>query len=140
VGVVPVSSTRDTVGPFARSVADVRFIDAISTGIEHRADVPAFDGLRLGVPRARFYDDLDPETARLTEEALTRMADAGAEIVDQDIPGIDDLNAAVSFTVVLHEVVRDLAAYFVHRKADFTVRDVAEAVAGPFERGMLSSV
>lgn len=140
LGVIPVSSTRDTVGPLARRVADARLIDSICTGSAPDGSNASFADVRLGIPRARFYDDLDPEVARLTDEALGRMADAGAVIIERDIPSIDDLNSAVSFTVVLYEVVRELAAYFVHRGARFTVRDVAEHIAGPFEREMLASV
>lgn len=140
-GVIPVSTTRDTVGPLARNVGDVRLVDAVCTDGPTTAESRvSFAGLRIGVPRGRFYDDLDPEVERLTDEALARMTDAGATIVERDIERIDELNEAVSFTVVLYEVLRELSAYLYQRGARFTVRDVVEQVAGPFEREMLASV
>src|SRR3954467_13055914 len=54
---VPISGTRDTAGVLATGVGDAVLVDELVTGQPAAAgDRP----LRLGVPRAGFYDDLHP--------------------------------------------------------------------------------
>ena len=62
-GIVPISHTRDTAGPIARGVADVALIDSVITQTQAPVPVPALKGVRIGVPRIPFYEDLDPELA-----------------------------------------------------------------------------
>ncbi len=64
-GVVNLSTTHDTVGVHAWSVADVRRVDELITYVPATADPLALAGLRLGLPRSH-HADLDPEVARLT--------------------------------------------------------------------------
>src|SRR5947209_2612740 len=51
VGVVPISHTRDTVGPITRSVGDCILLDGIVTGGPLEIAPASLRGLRLGVPR-----------------------------------------------------------------------------------------
>ncbi|WUH98621.1 amidase family protein [Spirillospora sp. NBC_00431] len=140
-GVVPISSTRDTPGPLARSVADVRLIDGIcapsGTTAEPRADLP---GLRLGVPRGFFYDDLDPDVAEATESALSGLAARGAVLVERDIPDLVRLNELSSFTVVLYEVGRELSAYLYQHASPLTLRDLVGQIATDEIRETLESL
>ena len=48
-------------------------------------------GVRLGVARDYFFTDLDPEVERLTNLALQRLKDSGAEIVEVGFPGLQHL-------------------------------------------------
>ena len=43
-------------------------------------------GVKLGVYRAYFFKDLDPDTAAVTEAALDKLRRAGATIVEVDMP------------------------------------------------------
>ncbi len=84
LGVLPLSTSLDHVGPIAGSVADVAIILQAIAGYDAAdittANVPVADyvsaihqeakSLRVGVPRAFFYDDLDPEVASAMEHAL----------------------------------------------------------------------
>ena len=110
-GIVPISTTRDTAGPIARSAADLAAIDGVVTG--EAVDVAArpLKGLRIGVPRTFFWDDLEAETARLCEAALAVLKRAGAVLVEADIPDVAALDQVVGFTVALYEVRRDLDRY-----------------------------
>ncbi|MBM3561087.1 MAG: amidase, partial [Alphaproteobacteria bacterium] len=84
-GVSSLSRTVDTIGPMARTVADAAHAFAALTG--EPAPLPADPRtLRLGRPRNHFFDDLDPEVAACTEAAIARLRDAGATVVDVDIP------------------------------------------------------
>ncbi|WP_165964484.1 indoleacetamide hydrolase [Actinomadura sp. KC216] len=140
-GVVPISSTRDTVGPLARSVADVRLIDGICAPSSGTSAGPVeLAGLRLGVPRGFFYDGLDPDVAAVTESALAGLAARGAVLVEEDIPNLEELNEAASFTVVLYEVGRELSAYLYQHSSPLTLRELVAQVATEQIRETLESV
>ncbi|MGH8967433.1 MAG: amidase family protein, partial [Actinomycetes bacterium] len=140
-GAVPISSTRDTTGPLARSVADVRLIDAVCApaGTDPGASID-LAGLRLGVPRGLFYDDLDPDVAAATETALSTLAARGAVLVEQDIPDLVRLNELSSFQVVLYEVGRELSAYLYQHSSSLTLRDLVSQVATDDIRETLESI
>jgi aspartyl-tRNA(Asn)/glutamyl-tRNA(Gln) amidotransferase subunit A len=96
-GVIPFIPTRDHVGPLARTVEDAALLLQAMAGYDP-ADVTSEDapvpdyvaamqapvgGLRLGVPRASFFDQLDPEVAAATEAAiavLRKLAPALREV------------------------------------------------------------
>ncbi|TMR04798.1 indoleacetamide hydrolase [Actinomadura soli] len=140
-GVVPISSTRDTTGPLARSVADVRLVDAVCApaGTDPGASAD-LAGLRLGVPRGFFYDDLDPDVAAATERALSALAERGAVLVERDITDLARLNEPASFTVVLYEVGRELSAYLYQHASPLTLRELVSQVATPQVRATLESI
>ncbi len=101
-GVVPLALSFDTVGPMARSVYDVAVSLGVMTGIDPAddstaksegqyhtdytqfLDADALDGAKIGV--ARVFMDSDPEVDWIIESALQTMRDAGAEVVDIEIP------------------------------------------------------
>ena len=58
---MPISHTRDTAGPMARSVADCALLDAVVTG-SATAPAASLKGLRLGVPRGHFWESSTRET------------------------------------------------------------------------------
>lgn len=90
-GVIPITPIFDQVGPHARNVADLALFDHVITG-DPIVDTPAsLSGLRLGVPRRYFYEMLDSEVQRITEEALQNLSDAGAVLVDAEMPQLSTL-------------------------------------------------
>ncbi len=137
LGVVPISSTRDTVGPMARTVADVRLLDSICAMNPAVTQNLTLKGARLGVPRHFFYENLDAELAPVIEGALQQLRDAGAVLVDVGIPNIDALNNAVSFPVALFEQPRELSVYLTRANSGISARQVAEQIAGSYEKTTL---
>jgi amidase len=111
-GVVPLTYTEDTVGPLARSVADLALLLDVIAAVNERADdAPAWpggaaaavdpDGLtgrRIGVVEVLF-DGASGEVATSVRAALDEMAAAGATVVPVSIPGFNALrgNAATVF-------------------------------------------
>ncbi len=69
IGVVPGDVRRDTIGWLARSCGDIELLDA--SCVASAAPEPPVDlrGLRLGVPRAYFYETMQPELAAVVEAA-----------------------------------------------------------------------
>ena len=136
-GIVPISHTRDTPGPIARTVGDCALLDAVVTGSTAIAAAP-LHGLRLGVPRAYFWSPLDDEVARICEQALTRLRDAGAVLVEADIAGIGALDGAASFPIALYEGIADLKVYLrEHGHPDDFAAFVAR-IASPDVKGIFT--
>jgi len=89
-GVIPLSPSLDHVGPITRSVYDAALMMQVMTGHESNQPclepsfVSAFDEfpehMRIGVPYAFFFDDLDPEIAAAVESAIQVFIGLGAEI------------------------------------------------------------
>jgi len=89
-GAFPLSTTLDTVGPLANSVACCAAYDNVLSG-EAGAPLAQFPvkGLRLLVPRSAVLDDLDAEVGRAFEAALQKLAAAGAAITERAVPAFD---------------------------------------------------
>ena len=127
-GVTPIAHSRDTVGPMARTVADVALLDSV---IMH-GNVPivaSLNGVRLGVYRGYFFADLDADTRAVIDRALDRLKAAGVTIVEVDMPELKMLNDRVSFPVALYEAYDDLKTYLAKYGTGKTVEQVAAAIA-----------
>ena len=138
-GITPIAHTRDTAGPMAREVADLVLLDTIITGARDKVVPAALSGLRVGVPRAMFWKNLDPETERLATAALDRLRGAGAEVVEVDMPGLAELNGKVSFPVALYEANVDLTRYLKRYRIPLDIKGLAERIASPDVKGLFAS-
>jgi mandelamide amidase len=137
--VVPISRTRDTVGPMGRTVADVALLDAVVTGTAPVEPAP-LAGVRLGVP-ASFWAGLDAGLEAVATRARARLAQAGAEMVDVDLPGLAELNAQVSFQIALHEPIEDIPAYLAASGlTDVDLTRIVAQVASPDVQGAFAAV
>jgi amidase len=111
-GIVPLSHTQDVAGPLARTVTDLAIgLDAtVGPDPEDRAThildgraVPSFQGAldstalrgaRLGVLTEYFgTEHADAEADSIVHGAIARMKEAGAQVMDVVIPGLDSLVA-----------------------------------------------
>jgi mandelamide amidase len=132
-GVVPLSTTRDTVGVLAGSVAEMSLVDSVVTG-SSVAEPVTLQGVRLGVPREGFYSDLHPEVAARTEAALDRLADAGADLVEVRVIAAHELDDRCGFPIVLYELAHALPAYLATLPSPhgaLSLADVIDAVGSP---------
>ncbi|MEJ0065210.1 MAG: amidase family protein [Caulobacteraceae bacterium] len=119
---------------FARSCDDVALLDACCAPAALTAPI-SLAGLRLGVPRAYFYETLEPAVAPVIEAMLARLSDAGVDLIEVDLPGVGDLLAQ------LGPMGRDLAAglnvYIAESGAQVTAEDIVHGIADPqLRRGM----
>ena len=137
--VVPISRTRDTVGPMARSVADVALLDAVISG-SPVATAASLRGLRIGVP-ASFWDGIDAQIAPAVIRAEAKLANAGVTFVDVDLPGLQALNNSVSFQLALHEPITDIPAYLAATGVSgITLADIAAKVSSPDVKGAFGAI
>jgi len=128
--VVPISHTRDTVGPMGRTVADVALLDSVITGSPLVTAAP-LRGQRLGIP-ASFWSGLDRDLEAVVTAARTKLGDAGIVLVEADLPGLFEQNDKVSFPVALHEPIADIPAYLSASGIEgITLADIAAAIASP---------
>ncbi|MGA2377314.1 MAG: amidase [Candidatus Sulfotelmatobacter sp.] len=126
-GVIPLSWSLDHVGPLAATVGDAAAVLQVIAGYDPldvgSADVPVSDyvsglgeatkALRVGVPRAYFFDDLDDEVRAGVEQALVVIRTLVAEIHDVRIEVIADrtVQAAESFAYHADHVARTPELY-----------------------------
>jgi aspartyl-tRNA(Asn)/glutamyl-tRNA(Gln) amidotransferase subunit A len=126
-GVIPLSASLDHVGPLARTVEDAAIVLQAIAGYDAAditsSDVPVPDyvstlrdnveGLRVGVPREYFYDDLDPEVASAMDHALRAIQSLGAELreLQLEIPTDRTLQAAESYAYHVENVARTPELY-----------------------------
>ena len=110
-GVMPLTSVYDTIGPHARTVADLVLFDSVVTGDFDplRPVVPS--GVRLGISRAHYFADLDPEVARVIDETLRKLGDAGVTFVEADVPDLTRLLDAANQPIIQHEAVPMITRY-----------------------------
>jgi mandelamide amidase len=123
----------------ARTVADLVLLDGVITQDVTTLAPASLKGLRIGVPRAYYYDNLDPATAQAVSTALANMKAAGVELVEADLPDVPDLNAKVGFPVALFEVMRDLPAYLTRHETGVTMQQLADKIASPDVKGVITS-
>ena len=93
-GVVPLSTSLDSIGPLANSVECCAIVDAIFAG--EPIEVPEavhLAGLRFAVPRHFVMDDLHPVVAKAFERALKTLAAKGVRVEEIDLPQLDELPA-----------------------------------------------
>lgn len=108
---VPISHLFDQVGPHARSVADLALFDSVIANDSRPLDPTPLRGVRLGVVRDYFYGSLDPEVERITHAALDRLHAAGAELIESELSGLDQLIDLITEPVQNHDVRLTLASY-----------------------------
>ena len=127
-GIIPLSHTQDIGGPLARSVTDLALMldatigedpaDAVTAAIRgrftssfrERLAADALNGARIGVLKVYFgAGQEDEEVATIVRKALDQMKSRGAELVDLQVPGLEELVNQSS--LINLEFKTDLHAY-----------------------------
>ncbi len=94
-GAIPLSTTLDSIGPLAHSIACCAIADAVMAGEPAEAPAPIpVEALRLGVPQTYVLDRLAPEVASAFAAACSALSAAGARVVDLPLTELDDVAAA----------------------------------------------
>jgi amidase len=147
-GVIPISHTQDTVGPFGRTVADAAALLGALTGVDPRdpateasaghsftdytqfLDINALRGARIGIARETFFG-YSEKTDPIAEAAIAALKACGAEVVDPaDIPTAKALEETrAEFEVLLYEFKADLNAYLATRGPESAVRTLEDLIA-----------
>ncbi|CAH2903333.1 MAG: Indoleacetamide hydrolase (EC [uncultured Paraburkholderia sp.] len=131
-GVVPISPTRDTVGPIARTVADVMLLDEILSG--SASALPVVDDardFRLAVPYSTLWEGLSPDARPVLERALQKLEDAGFELVDVDLRRYPFFRAKKSATIPFFEFGGAVGRYLEAGGVAVTVPEIVAQIKSP---------
>jgi Asp-tRNA(Asn)/Glu-tRNA(Gln) amidotransferase A subunit family amidase len=109
-GVRHLRPTLDTMGLFARSVADIAALRSVLTGTASAGPVKSLKDVRIGVCRTPSWDQAQPETVSALDTAARKLAAAGAKLHDVEMSAVfDGINQ--SFNVISGvEALRAMAA------------------------------
>jgi mandelamide amidase len=133
-GVVPITPLFDQVGPHARTVADLALFDSAVTGDWSPVRAIPLRGVRLGVSRGYWFRGLDVEVERVCTEALRTLQRAGVELVEAEVPDLDDLVRLTTNIVQNHDARPALTKYLADYGAGVTL-DQLIAQASPEIQG-----
>jgi aspartyl-tRNA(Asn)/glutamyl-tRNA(Gln) amidotransferase subunit A len=94
-GVVPLSVSLDHVGPLAQNVSDAWAIyDALIATPQPSPAPRALDTVRIGTLGGYFLEKLDSGVRARFTEALSRLQEGGASIVEIDLGRLPDIHTA----------------------------------------------
>jgi aspartyl-tRNA(Asn)/glutamyl-tRNA(Gln) amidotransferase subunit A len=111
-GCFPLSTSLDSIGPLAPSVACCAAAFQALAGERPGVFAPAAaTGMRLGVPQNIVLDELDGDVGRAFEAALAKISARGAHLVEMRVPEFDEVAAANARGGILAP-----EAYALHRK------------------------
>ncbi|SLN68553.1 Glutamyl-tRNA(Gln) amidotransferase subunit A [Aquimixticola soesokkakensis] len=93
-GVIALAPSFDTVGPIARSVEDCALLLGALDGQDVRTGTPPdLSSLKFAVLETVAFDDIRAAPARGFDQALARIAAAGAKITRIEVPAVRDAMA-----------------------------------------------
>jgi len=139
-GLVAISGTKalapslDTVGGFARSVADIALFIAALTGRPELVPTAPAARPRLGVYRTQPWDQAQPATIAALDEARERLARAGARLAERPSFAAFDRLVPAQLAIMGHEMARNLAWERNNRPSEVMPR-----TAGLFVEGMATT-
>ncbi|MDH3694102.1 MAG: amidase [Gammaproteobacteria bacterium] len=129
-GIIPYSWSLDHVGTITRTVADAALILQTIAGEDKNdpdsSNEPLDDylaaleqpgnlsKLKIGVPRAFFFENADSEILAVTELAIDNFRAHGAQVVDVELPKMEHTRA-VSLTVQMPEALSVHSRYLKDR-------------------------
>jgi len=93
-GVVPLSTSLDSIGPLANSVEDCAIVDAVFAAEPISVPEAApLAGLRFAIPKHFVMDELDPVVARAFERTCKALSAKGVKIETIDLAELNELPA-----------------------------------------------
>lgn len=141
--IIPIAHSQDTAGPMARTVADCALLMNAMAGADPRDAATRADGIprgldfseflgradlkgyRLGV--ARQYLGVNEKVDTIFGQALRRLHDLGAELVDVEIPSHGKYGKA-ELEVLLYEFKAGLNAWLAEYGLEAPARTLAEII------------
>lgn len=121
-GAMAMASSLDQIGPFTKTVADARLVLEWITGgdlhdsncrkdpFKSEISLKTLKGVKVGIPKEYFEKGLNPEVEKVTREAIAKMEEMGADIVEVSLPH-SKYAVAVYYIVMSSEVSSNLARF-----------------------------
>jgi len=142
-GIIPISKTQDTAGPMGRSVTDVAILLSVLTGVDSNDEVTknsdgktaqdytkflktdALKGKRIGIEKS-FLTGHEGVVA-LYKNAISKLKESGAEIVEIELLKEMRVIGSASFTVLQCEFKDGVNAYL--SKVNAKVKTLSDVIA-----------
>jgi len=121
-GSIAMASSLDQIGPITKSVADARLVlewiqgeDGMDSNVvSNKQQVPGtrndIKGLRVGVPKEYFGEGLDVGVEKVINEAIKRLEELGAEIIEVSLPHTE-YAVATYYIIMSSEVSANLGRF-----------------------------
>lgn len=123
-GLIAAASSLDRIGPITNSVEDAARVLQIIAGHDRNdsttVDIPVPDyvkaldgdikGIKIGVPKEYFGEGVDKQVADETTQAISKLKELGAEIIDISLPH-SSYALATYYIIQPAEVSANLARY-----------------------------
>ena len=139
-GVAKISTTRDTLGPMGRTVADCALLDAVVCGDEVALPPIALKGLRIGVPQTMYAQPVDAQIKLAIKAVFAQLKAAGVELIPCDL-GIDEAACDhAGMVVATYESVPCIESYLTERGLPFDPVQFTAKIASPDVRGIFESL
>jgi Asp-tRNA(Asn)/Glu-tRNA(Gln) amidotransferase A subunit family amidase len=138
-GISLLSQTRDTAGPMALDVKTVALLDSVMAQ-ESPVNVNPYplNTLRLGIPKAYFFDNISPEITERLENVLIKLQEAGVQLVDVDLSDVAQLSHQSSFTIVLYEARQQLENLLKRAAPQLTFEQFVSHTSSPDVKALLT--
>ena len=98
-GILEGAGSLDTIGILSRSVADIALYNDVLLGISPQP-MPTMQRPHFALCRSHIWNEFEPVTRTLVEDAATRLARAGARVTELTLPEefelLNDAHAALS--------------------------------------------
>jgi aspartyl-tRNA(Asn)/glutamyl-tRNA(Gln) amidotransferase subunit A len=121
-GTIPFSWSLDHIGPMARTVKDAALVWNGIAGYDPRdpatfkSKILSYEdpepgllkGKKIGICRQYFFEDINEEISGLLNQALSRFKEIGAEIIEIQLPGLEQAQHAL-------RVIAQSEGYSFHR-------------------------
>jgi len=126
-GIVPLQLEFDVAGPMARNVADVALIHAAVT---RQAELTPADlrGVRIGLPRAYYWETLDGDVAKIMDATLEKLRSAGAVLIDVDFGDLIKTALAVRAALRREDFRTDLGEFFAREYPVVTMKEAISSI------------
>ncbi|MBS4197471.1 amidase family protein [Lederbergia citri] len=143
-GVIPIAHTQDTPGPMARTVKDAAHVLTAIAGVDEKDPATltnsgssidyaagltetSLKGYRIGIAGKPFSDRLNKHKIKLIEEAIDRLRELGADIVEDIV--IPSAEEKWGYEVLVYEFKPDLNGYLRSTSSSNEIRSLADLIA-----------
>lgn len=123
-GVMAMTSSLDTIGPFGKNVEDIAFIMERLAGQDPKDSTtpavavdkyteeikPSIKGLKVGLPKEYFVAGMNDGVRQIVLDTAKKLEELGAEVIDISLPHTD-LAVAAYYVICPSEVSSNMARY-----------------------------
>ena len=123
----------DQVGPLARSVEDLILFDTVVAGDRTPVTSAPLQGVRIGVSPAFLSEGLDPESERLTGEAIRKLRDTGVQVVVAELPEPLRQASTVVGSLIRYEALDSFATFLKEERTGVTLDELISQAGANIE-------